>query len=78
MRLSWTTLIRLIFDQDGQAFMKQYGKRPTRCDLSAQFIFTKDSGHTFGKVLYLEVVKTVKGLSSNNQRPKTAFNYREA
>ena len=78
MRLSWTTLIRLIFDENGQAFYKQFGKRPTRCNLSAHFEFAKDGGHTFGRVLYLEVTKTVNGVSGNSQKPKTAFNYREA
>ena len=78
MRLSWTTLIRLIFDENGQAFYKQFGKRPSRCKLSAPFEFAKDGEHVFGKVLYLEVIKTINGLSGNTQKPKTAFNYREA
>ena len=78
MRLSWTTMIRLIFDETGAAFYKQFGKRPSRCKLSAHFEFAKDGEHVFGKVLYLEVIKTINGLSGNTQKPKTAFNYREA
>lgn len=79
MRLSWTTLIRLIFDMDGQAFYKQYGKRPSRCTLQANFVFAKHDGHEFGRIQYLEVTKSTNGLgTTGTPRPKTAFNYREA
>lgn len=79
MRLSWTTLIRLIFDMDGSAFKKQFGKQPTRCHLETHFEFTKHDGHEFGRIQYLEVTKSTNGIgSSSAPRPKIGFNYREA
>lgn len=79
MRLSWTTLVRLIFDAEGKAFRNQYGKNPTRCRLEAHFEFSKHDGHEFGRIQYLEVTKSTNGVgSSNSPRPKIGFNYREA
>lgn len=79
MRLSWTTLIRLIFDMNGSGFYNQYGKKPTRCSMSANFVFSKHNGNEFGRIQYLEVTKSTNGLGgSGAPRPKVAFNYREA
>ena len=79
MRLSWTTLIMLIFDKDGTAFTKQYGRKASGCNLSAHFEFTKNSNGEFGSIKYLEVTKSINGFgSSGTSRPKTSFNWREA
>lgn len=79
MRLSWTTLIRLIFDMNGDAFYKQFGKRPSPCNLEVHFEFKKHDGADYGRIMYLEVTKSIKGATgSNAPRPKVGFNYREA
>ena len=79
MRLSWTTLIMLIFDKDGTAFTKQYGRKASGCNLSAHFEFTKNSNGEFGSIKYLEVTKSINGFGgSGTSRPKTSFNWREA
>lgn len=79
MRLSWTTLIRLIFDMDGKSFYKQYGKKPSRCSMSVNFMFAKQNGNEFGRIQYLEVTKSTNGIGNiGASRPKVAFNYREA
>lgn len=79
MRLSWTTLIRLIFDQDGKAFEAKYGLKPSRCRLECHFEFSKAGDQEFGKILYLEVTKSANMISGSGMpRPKVSFNYREA
>lgn len=79
MRLSWTTLVRLIFDMDGKAFEGQFGRRPSRCKLECHFEFQKTHESEFGNVLYLEVTKSSNGGNySNTPRPKVSFNYSEA
>lgn len=78
MRLSWTTLIRLIFDMDGKAFEAQYNRKPARCKLDCHFEFIKTNDAEFGKPQYLEVIKSTNGSSiGSGPRPKVAFNYRE-
>ena len=79
MRLSWTTLIRLIFDMDGSGFQKQFNKKPARCRLDCHFEFSKHDGHEFGRIQYLEVTKSTNGIgAAGAPRPKVSFNYREA
>lgn len=79
MRLSWTTLVRLIFDENGHAFQKQYNKRPSRCRIESAFVFDKADGMEFGRLRYLEVTKSMMGFNSSaNTKPRIAFNYREA
>lgn len=79
MRLSWTVLVRLLFDIDGKAFEAQFNKKPSRCRLETHFEFSKQNDNVFGNILYLEVTKSTNSYSSGSlPRPKASFNYREA
>lgn len=79
MKLSWTTLIRLLFDQEGKAFETKYHMKPSRARLECHFEFHKTSDAEFGAIKYLEVTKSANMISgSGTPRPKMSFNYREA
>lgn len=78
MRLSWTTLVRLMFDANGNAFYKQYGKRGSKCTMSAHFEFEPANNEKFGRLKYLVVTKSLQGPANRSLSPKVAFNYSEA
>lgn len=77
MRLSWTTLIRVMFDHDGFGFQKQYNQRPPRCTISTRWVFSKGGGNEFGRIQYLEVIKAHNHMQSTTVAPVQAFSMRQ-
>lgn len=72
--ISWTKLVQVMFDLNDQNFQKKYNVRPNRSSIDAHFSFGKSSGNSFGRLEYLEVVKSSTSVRSRGLSPKFGFN----
>ncbi len=74
MRLSWTTLVQIIFDKDGRVFQEKYKKRPPRCNINVSWVYGKSSGgDKTGDARFLEVIKSASNSGYERPRPRGAF-----
>ncbi|MCM1213971.1 MAG: hypothetical protein NC548_05575 [Lachnospiraceae bacterium] len=72
--ISWTTLIKVMFDYDDRSFQQKYNAKPGRSSLDAHFSFGKSGGNPFGKLEYLEVIKSANTIRNRGLSPKLGFN----
>lgn len=78
MRLSWTTLVSIMFDFNGAGFKKKYGSYPPKTNNKMFYKYSPRGGNPFGALDWLEVTKEYKSLGHGRDlTPRESFDMTE-